>query len=102
MPAQSVERRRALAGEQLARPMAHQFGLIVDRTHRYEPPARTTHRLVDRRCINLVAFVAAHVGLHMRGRNERHFMSKFDQRPPPNGAPQVSSSSACSDPLPLL
>ena len=28
-------------------------------------------------------FVAAHVGLHMRGRNEPHFMSKFDQCPPP-------------------
>ena len=30
MAAQSVERRRALASEQLARPMAHQFGLILD------------------------------------------------------------------------
>ena len=83
MAAQSVERRRALAGEQLARPMAHQLGLVVDRTHRHEPLARTTHRLVDRRCVNLVAFVAAHVGLHMCRRNEPHFMSKFDQRPPP-------------------
>src|SRR5277367_906667 len=83
MAAQSIERRGALAGEQLARPMAHQRGLVVDRTHRHEPLARTTHRLVDRRCVNLVAFVAAHVGLHMRGRNEPHFMSKFDQRPPP-------------------
>ena len=83
MAAQSIERRRALAGEQLARPMAHQLGLVVDRTHRHEPLARTTHRLVDRRCVNLVAFVAAHVGLHRRGRNEPHFMSKFDQRPSP-------------------
>src|ERR1700723_216247 len=43
MAAQSVERRRALAGEQLARPMAHQLGLVVDRTHRHEPLARPTH-----------------------------------------------------------
>jgi hypothetical protein len=62
MAAQSIERRRALAGEQLARPMVHQLGLVVDRTRRQEPLARTTHRLVDRRCVNLVAFVAAHVG----------------------------------------
>ncbi len=26
-------------GEQLARPMAHQFGLVVDRAHRHEPLA---------------------------------------------------------------
>src|ERR1700729_1593720 len=83
MAAQSIERRRALAGEQLARPMAHQLGLVVDRTHRHEPLARPTHRLVDRRCVNLVVFVAAHVGLHMSRRNEPHFMSKFDQRPSP-------------------
>ena len=81
--AQSIERRRALAGEQLARSMAHQFGLVVDRTHRHEPLARTTHRLVDRRCVNLVVLVAAHVGLHMSRRNEPRFMSKFDQRSPP-------------------
>ena len=36
MAAQSIERHRALAGEQLARPMAHQLGLVVDRTHRHE------------------------------------------------------------------
>ena len=41
MAAQSIERRRALAGEQLARPMAHQLGLVGDRTHRHEPLART-------------------------------------------------------------
>ena len=35
MAAQSVEKRRALAGEQLARPMAHQLGLVVDRPHRH-------------------------------------------------------------------
>ena len=83
MASQSVEKRRALAGEQLARPVAHQVGLVVDRTHRHEPLARTTHRLANRRRVDLVAFVAAHVGLHMRRRNEPHFMSKFDQRPPP-------------------
>jgi hypothetical protein len=55
--AQSIERRRALAGEQLARSMAHQFGLVVDRTHRHEPLARTTHRLADRRCVNLVTLL---------------------------------------------
>ena len=38
-PAQGVEKRRALAGQQLARPMAHQFGLVVDRAHRHEPLA---------------------------------------------------------------
>ena len=30
---------------ELARPMAHQSGLVLDRTHRHEPLARTTHRL---------------------------------------------------------
>src|SRR5271168_1456386 len=83
MTAQSIERRRTLAGEQLARPMAHQRGLVLDRTHRHEPLARTTHRLVDRRCVNLVAFVAAHVGLHMRGRQQPNFMPELYQRPPP-------------------
>jgi hypothetical protein len=83
MAAQSIERRRALAGEQLAPPIAHQRGLVVDRTHRHEPLARTTHRLVDRRRVNLVAFVAAHVGLHMRRRQQSNLVSKFDQRPPP-------------------
>jgi hypothetical protein len=68
MASQSVEKRRALAGEQLARPVAHQVGLVVDRTHRHEPLARTTHRLANRRRVDLVAFVAAHVGLHMRRR----------------------------------
>ena len=42
MAAQRIERRRALASEQLARPMAHQLGLVLDRTHRHEPLARTT------------------------------------------------------------
>ena len=37
MASQSIEERRALAGEQLARPMAHQVGLVIDRTHRHEP-----------------------------------------------------------------
>src|SRR3984885_9826185 len=68
MAAQSIERRRALAGEKLACPMVHQLGLVGDRTHRHEPLARTTHRLVDRRCVNLVAFVAAHVGLRVATR----------------------------------
>jgi hypothetical protein len=54
MAAQSIERRRALAGEKLACPMVHQLGLVGDRTHRHEPLARTTHRL-DRRCVNLIA-----------------------------------------------
>src|SRR5208337_71718 len=83
MAAQGVERRRALASEQLARPMAHQRGLVVDRTHGHEPLARTTHRLVDRRRVNLVAFVAAHVGLHMRRRQQSNLVPEFDQRPPP-------------------
>ena len=69
-----------------ARPMAHQLGLVVDRTHRHEPLARTTAiAFVDRRCVNLVAFAAAHVGLHMRGRNEPslHVRVSWDQRLPP-------------------
>ena len=41
MATQRIERRCALAGEQLARPMAHQRGLVVDRTHRHEPLAWT-------------------------------------------------------------
>ena len=37
-PRKSIERRRALAGEQLARSMAHQFVMVVDRTQvRHEP-----------------------------------------------------------------
>jgi hypothetical protein len=63
--------------------MAHQRGLVLDRTHRHEPLARTTHRLVDRRRVNLVAFVTAHVGLHMRGRQQPNFMPELYQRPPP-------------------
>jgi hypothetical protein len=35
--AQSIERRRALAGEQLARPMVHQRGLVLDRTIETNP-----------------------------------------------------------------
>ena len=69
MAAQSVERRRTLAGEQLARPMAHQLGLVVDRTYRHEPLARPTRRLANRRRIDRVVLVAANVGLHMRGGN---------------------------------
>jgi hypothetical protein len=38
--AQRVEKRGALAGEQLARPMAYQLGLVLDRTHRHEPLTR--------------------------------------------------------------
>jgi hypothetical protein len=40
MRAQRVERRRPLAGEQLAGPMAHQLGLVLDRPHRHEPLTR--------------------------------------------------------------
>ena len=36
MAAQTVERRRTLAREQFARPMAHQLGLVVDRAQRDE------------------------------------------------------------------
>src|SRR5271165_2199361 len=63
--------------------MAHQLGLVVDRPHRHKPLARTTHRLVDRRRVNLVAFVAAHVGLYMCGRQQPNLMPEFDQRPSP-------------------
>ena len=63
--------------------MAHQLGLVLDRTHRHEPLARTTHRLVDRRRVDLVAFVPANVGLHMRWRQQPHFMPELHQRPPP-------------------
>src|SRR5271166_2664647 len=83
MAAQRIERRRALAGEQFARPMAHQLGLVVDRTNRHEPLARPPRRLANRRRVNLVAFVAAHVGLHMRGRQQPNLMPELDQRPPP-------------------
>ena len=83
MPAQSVERRRALAGEQLARPMAHQFGLVVDRTHRHEPLARPTRRLANRRRIDRVVLVAPDIGLHMRGRQQSNLVPELDQRPPP-------------------
>ena len=51
-------------------------------THWHEPLARTTYRLVDRRRVNLVAFVAAHVGLYMRGRQQPNFMPELRQRPP--------------------
>ena len=57
MHAQSVERRRALAGEQLAPPMARQRGLVVDRTHRARTacrddlsPRRSPPRQSDRFC----------------------------------------------------
>ncbi len=83
MAAQRIERRRALAGEQFARPMAHQLGLVVDRTNRHEPLARPPRRLANRRRVNLVAFVAAHVGLNMRGRQQPNLMPELDQRPPP-------------------
>jgi hypothetical protein len=63
--------------------MTHQRGLVLDRTHWHEPLARTTHRLVDRRRVNLVAFVSAHVGLHMRWRQQPNFMPELHQRPPP-------------------
>ena len=42
MPAQGVDERSALAGEQLARPVAHQPGLVVDRAHGHEPLAGAT------------------------------------------------------------
>ena len=83
MATQRIERRCALAREQLARPMAHQRGLVVDRTHRHEPLARTTHRLVDRRRVNLVVPVAPDIGLHMRGRQQPNFMSELYQSPSP-------------------
>ena len=47
-PAQRVERRRPLAGEQLAGPMAHQLGLVLDRPHRHEPLARSPRCLANR------------------------------------------------------
>ena len=40
MPAQRVEERRALAGQEFARPVAHQVGLVLNRPHRHEPLAR--------------------------------------------------------------
>jgi len=39
MPAQRVERRRPLAGEQLASPMAHQLGLVL--AEYASPPTRS-------------------------------------------------------------
>ena len=48
MPAQRVERRRPLAGEQLAGPMAHQLGLVLDRPHRHEPLTRSPRCLANR------------------------------------------------------
>ena len=83
MPAQSVERRRALAGEQLAGPVAHQFGLFLNRTHRHEPLARPTRRLANRRRVGRVILVPAHIRLHMRRRDQPHLEAERQQLPRP-------------------
>src|SRR5271167_1363843 len=86
MPAQRVERRRPLAGEQLAGPMAHQLGLVLDRPHRHEPLTRPPRCLANRRGIDRVVLVAPDVGLHMRGRDQPHFEADASNCPP-NDAP---------------
>jgi cyclopropane-fatty-acyl-phospholipid synthase len=75
--------RSAVAGEQLARPVAHQVGLVIDRTHRHEPLARPSRRLANRRRVDRVVLVAPDIGLHMRGRQQSNLVPEFDQRPPP-------------------
>jgi hypothetical protein len=83
MPTQRVEKRCALAGELLARPMAHQLGLIVDRTHRNEALARPHRRLADRRRIGRIVLVAPDKRLHMRRRDQLHFETERQQLPRP-------------------
>ncbi len=85
MASQSVEKRRALAGEQLARPVAHQVGLVIDRTHRHEPLARPTRRLANRRRVGRVVLVAPDIRLPMRGRQHTTLGPACDPRPPPWG-----------------
>ena len=76
MSAQSVEKRRTLAGELLTNPISHQFRLIVDRAQRHEPLFRPQRRFANRRCIGCVRLVAPDVGFHVRGRDQLYFMSQ--------------------------
>ena len=84
MAAQSVERRRALAGEQLARPMAHQRGLVLDRTHRHEAAGQDALLASQIAAASTcVVLVAPDVGLHVRGRDQPHFKPSSSRLPPP-------------------
>src|SRR5271166_4950007 len=83
MPAQGVQRRGALAGEQLARPVAHQLGLVVDSAHRHEALTGAHRRLANRRRIGRVVLVAPDIGLHVRGRDQLDLEAEPQQLPPP-------------------
>ena len=81
--AQGVNQRRALTGEQFARAMAHQLGLVVDGSHRDEALAGAHRGLADRRRVSRVVLVAPNVRLHMRGWDQLHLVPEFDQSAAP-------------------
>src|ERR1019366_9650135 len=87
MPAQRIERLRALADQQLARAVAHQLRLIVDRTHRHKTHVRTPQRLADRRGVGGVVLVAADEGLHIGGGETNLPKNKTPPSPPPQLRP---------------
>ena len=88
MAAQGVQRRRALPDHQLARSMAHQRRLVLDRAHGNEALARTPCRLANRRRVDCVVLVAPDIGLHVRRRDEPHRKAEFQQSAAPSDAPR--------------
>ena len=80
--------RRALSAavrfdHELARAVAHQRRLVLDRAHGNEALARTPGRLADRRRVGCVVLVAPDIRLHVRRRYEPHREAKRLQWPPP-------------------
>src|SRR3546814_2731522 len=79
----SVRVLRALADQQVARPLNRPPALLLDRFDRHEPHRRPTHRLARRLRVPRIILAALQVRLHIRRRHQPGVVAEPRQLPAP-------------------
>jgi hypothetical protein len=83
MRAQGVDQARALAHQQVARPVDQQQRLLLLALDRHEPHRGACHSLTDRRGIRHVVLLPPHVRLDIGRRHEPDLMAQAGEQPRP-------------------
>ena len=79
MGAHGIDQLRALADQQVTRPVQHQRSLLLGALDRHEAHRRPRHRLADRGRIGSVVLAALDVGLHIARRHQPHIVAELPE-----------------------
>ena len=69
-----IDQLRALAHQQIARPVQHQHGLLIGGLDGHEPHGRSRHRLADGSRVGSIVLAALDVRLHVARRHQTHIV----------------------------